>query len=295
MIALKTSDVWEKLSVFGRPWAPFDFGSGMGCRDVERTECVKLGLIQPKEKLNASQIKFNDNIKLPTPNGDSELIKKAQLSGDIGKFENGEISPRPNAYPVSDALDIRIRDEELRPAVEEAIRLINTVHGDGNLPVIPIEMNNKMSELGHFSYRQYSDSRICIDMKIAIKKTQNSKLTVIHEIGHFLDLQGLNTNDNASTNGKITEVMDAIFNSDEYKILQKNFKENPTKYNEYWKKDNECFARAYAQFIATESGDESLMSELKEAQTRGKSQWSDSSFEPIRSAMKKLFIEKGWM
>ena len=36
MIALKTSPVWMSLSRFGVPWPPFDFGSGMGVRDISR-------------------------------------------------------------------------------------------------------------------------------------------------------------------------------------------------------------------------------------------------------------------
>jgi hypothetical protein len=45
MIALKNSDVWTSLSRFGLPYPPFDFASGMGVRDVDRDEAMKLGLI----------------------------------------------------------------------------------------------------------------------------------------------------------------------------------------------------------------------------------------------------------
>jgi hypothetical protein len=49
MIALKSDPVWVKISRFGRPWPPFDFGSGMGIEDVERGEAEALGLIAPEE------------------------------------------------------------------------------------------------------------------------------------------------------------------------------------------------------------------------------------------------------
>jgi hypothetical protein len=45
MVALKTSPIWARLSRFGRPWPPFDFGSGMGLEDVERDEAEALGLL----------------------------------------------------------------------------------------------------------------------------------------------------------------------------------------------------------------------------------------------------------
>ncbi len=49
MVALKTSPIWTALSRFGRPWPPFDFGSGMGLEDVEREEAEALGLLDPGE------------------------------------------------------------------------------------------------------------------------------------------------------------------------------------------------------------------------------------------------------
>jgi hypothetical protein len=45
MVALKTSPIWAALSRFGRPWPPFDYGSGMGLEDVDREEAEGLGLL----------------------------------------------------------------------------------------------------------------------------------------------------------------------------------------------------------------------------------------------------------
>lgn len=49
MVALKGSLLWARLSIFGRPWAPFDWGSGMGLVDVDRAEAESLGLLDPGE------------------------------------------------------------------------------------------------------------------------------------------------------------------------------------------------------------------------------------------------------
>lgn len=49
MVALKSDAVWEKLSRFGRPYPPFDYGSGMGVRDIDRDEAIELGLL-PKDE-----------------------------------------------------------------------------------------------------------------------------------------------------------------------------------------------------------------------------------------------------
>ncbi len=45
MAALHTSPVWTGLSRFGAPYAPYDFGSGMGDLPVRRDEAKALGLL----------------------------------------------------------------------------------------------------------------------------------------------------------------------------------------------------------------------------------------------------------
>lgn len=44
MAALKDDPIWTRISRFGTPWPPFDFGSGMATRDIGYDEAVKLGL-----------------------------------------------------------------------------------------------------------------------------------------------------------------------------------------------------------------------------------------------------------
>lgn len=49
MIALKSDPVWTNLSRFGRPYPPFDFGSGMGVGDIDRDEAIELKLLPDDE------------------------------------------------------------------------------------------------------------------------------------------------------------------------------------------------------------------------------------------------------
>jgi len=49
MVALKSDPVWTNLSRFGRPYPPFDYGSGMGVEDIDRGEAVELGLLPDDE------------------------------------------------------------------------------------------------------------------------------------------------------------------------------------------------------------------------------------------------------
>jgi len=62
MIALKTDPIWENISIFGTPWPPFDWGSGMGLRDVSRKEAMQLGLLEPTDRIEPSEAGFNSGL-----------------------------------------------------------------------------------------------------------------------------------------------------------------------------------------------------------------------------------------
>jgi hypothetical protein len=83
MIALKTDPLWQKLSRFGRPWPPFDFGSGMGLEDIDRDEALELGLIKPSERLASSVTAFNDSLQASVPQASPALLEGfKQIFGD---------------------------------------------------------------------------------------------------------------------------------------------------------------------------------------------------------------------
>ena len=104
MIALKDDPVWVKLSVFGNPFPPFDWGSGMGVMDVDRRSAIELGLIDEsgiKSKVEAIRAKpppdFNANLQaaFPSPSLRSDSLCGRILRRDFGdqvKIENGVVS-----------------------------------------------------------------------------------------------------------------------------------------------------------------------------------------------------------
>lgn len=61
MIARKDSDVWVKISAFGNPFPPFDFGSGMGTEDVDRIEAEELGVIRRGQQIEPTPPNFTEN------------------------------------------------------------------------------------------------------------------------------------------------------------------------------------------------------------------------------------------
>ncbi len=106
MIALKDDPVWERLSVFGNPFPPFDWGSGMGVLDVDRKTAIRLGLISDDElrgKTAALREKpvpdFNENLQATFPvSAEHYSQTKAILGkdfGDLVKIDNGVLKWRP--------------------------------------------------------------------------------------------------------------------------------------------------------------------------------------------------------
>ena len=89
MIALKDDPVWERLSVFGNPFPPFDWGSGMGVLDVDRKTAIQLRLISDEDlrgKTAALREKplpdFNRDMQATVPN-----LRSDSLCGKILKRE----------------------------------------------------------------------------------------------------------------------------------------------------------------------------------------------------------------
>ena len=96
MIALKTDPIWTRISRFGNPYPPFDFGSGMGVEGVGRRECIRLGVIgpdDPPQKVPPRE-DFNANLQASVPFGaDSPEYRALQRQyGDKVSFENGAVT-----------------------------------------------------------------------------------------------------------------------------------------------------------------------------------------------------------
>lgn len=60
MVALKGDGIWSRISRFGTPYPPYDFGSGMWVEDVSRAEAVDLGLMTPDQVVTPDEREFTD-------------------------------------------------------------------------------------------------------------------------------------------------------------------------------------------------------------------------------------------
>lgn len=81
MIALVNDPIWEALSEFGVPYAPFAFGSGMNVRPIERQEAEELGLIEHNEQIIPEPLEYPDE---QTSMEDMDPEMEAQILADLG-------------------------------------------------------------------------------------------------------------------------------------------------------------------------------------------------------------------
>lgn len=206
-----------------------------------------------------------------------------------------------NTQPTSQSLKTPVSagitpSRSIKNVISYVTSIIDKIHGDGNLPGCSASLNNTMSARGKFSsyYRT---------IDINVNNNNHPELTAIHEIGHYLDYHGLTKEPGEirmtdSLNlPKAKALLDAMKNTTTIKEGAK-FYSYDNDYQSYYLRDREIFARAYAQYIATKSGDALLMKQLKESQNDKISkymQWPDSEFRDILKAMDDLLEGNGWL
>lgn len=94
MVALKSDSVWTNLSRFGRPYPPFDYGSGMGVEDVDREEAIELGLLpadEPSDEIPDFDIVLEAEVSLdriPEDMLDSIIKETPNARIEGGKLKN---------------------------------------------------------------------------------------------------------------------------------------------------------------------------------------------------------------
>lgn len=90
MIARKNDPIWQKISRFGLPYAPFDFNSGMDVEDIDRDEAIELGVIDRDTAIVAQSRDFNTDLQA-TPEVRDAALKEAlseNLAG-LARFIDG--------------------------------------------------------------------------------------------------------------------------------------------------------------------------------------------------------------
>src|SRR5690606_9836911 len=97
-------------------------------------------------------------------------------------------------------------------------------------------------------------------------------------------------------NSPLVRVMDAIYRSEAFKNLANILNR---RHRNYARSGRECWARAYAQFIAEESGNPLMLQRIRNVANGTVSgyplgmQWMEQDFAPIRQEIKTAFQKMG--
>ena len=205
---------------------------------------------------------------------------------------------------------------KLTPAIDEALAAIDSVHGDGQLSAIPIRPSSARNYAGRYRFRPASafGPEQAVDIEIS-RMGPHPQTTIAHEIGHWLE--GVAHDDKFYNSAELKQAL----NSSEAIQTLRDMKRRPNDYTitktvqtrngpvsftrtpdgpymDYLLKDYEIWARAYAQYISTRSGNATMIAQIAEEVDDllyGAQQWAAADFEPIAAAIDDIFEQKGWI
>lgn len=250
-------------------------------------------------------------------------------------------SAGPSGKPVTDALNFAPQavGSFRKPLaagplakIQKAYQVLNSVHGDGELPVIPVQQV-PIRDLRKGVQAYFSRSRAGQPVALAYGPniTKNApNMGVFHETGHFLDYAAFDSPANvAASEGSAAfdQWRAAVQGSKAMQSLKdwRDGKGRPMGASDhaldYLLSGRETWARSYAQYVAVKSGDKAALKELRNMQaasttgavdqqtrynrnTMGQAPipgswdypwaWSDEDFKPIEAAIDAILEGKGW-
>lgn len=284
-----------------RTGPPFDFGSGMGVRDVARDQAEALGLIAPGQRPRSAEVGFNDALQASVRGLDERVVRAMERNFNEGrtvpqvKIENGIISwiKQPGhqlslLFDAESASGSAASVEALKEGLADLSRVVRLPDG----PVIPMRETARMHDPkaeGEYWPAQSGEHGI----RVLAPKLPSGKLAQAHEVGHFLDelLGGGKGYASAkSTDADVVGVMQAIHDSP---LRSKALAADAASGQDYWSKDSELFARAFAQWAAEKSGDDLQIRLLERRAKRAPhAAWTRQDFKPVAEAMDYLFAKR---
>lgn len=212
----------------------------------------------------------------------------------------------PSGTAVSRALTLP-KKGDLRDLGQTVLDAIDTVHGDGPLPTIPLKPGRSVAVPGKYRYTRQGVITTAKDI-LATPGSRHPEFTLAHEIGHFIDQQGLaggilDELTSTDPNGVLKPWLTAVMQTTPVKTLntlrrgQKvpGVGRYPLDHIKYLLAPEELWARSYAQYVAVRSGNRTLLAQM-EAE-RGRSallQWPDDEFGPVADAIDTLFLSLKW-
>lgn len=209
----------------------------------------------------------------------------------------GRAGSVPRGTPVSTALDMR---DATRP-LKVALAALNAVHGDGSLPTIPVRMIRLADLTGGYNY---TVAGVPVAIEIS-RRGNHPELTLLHEIGHFLDHQALDRRGAfASVSSPWLQEWRSMIDASQAVQALQQLRGQPSvrlRYIDYLLDRRELLARSYAQWMVIASANRTLAGQLEQELAHIRAApvpytrwWESSDFPGTSQAFDRLFRDKGW-
>jgi len=247
-----------------------------------------------------------------------ELLGEKSPVGSYAGWVSGQETVRlvPNGIPVSQAFDLSELPgarSRIGGAVRHSMEVIDNVHGDGELTEVPLKQTSGSVSMGTYRYNSITGQPVMITTS---SKDDTPGFSFAHEVGHFIDQQQIRSNKDVSdivSNiqeaanktsamnrlNQLTTLRTVPYTSNTGEVKDHYIQQN---YVKYLLRENEVFARSYAQYIATESQDAQMIKDLdfnrdiaKAENSIYPSHWTDDDFAPIAKEFNNLFKAMGWL
>lgn len=316
---------WEDLGIGGLDDEPDDEITDARAVFDAMSHDDQVAVMGPKRlrALQQGQITWED-LSLLRPSSDWRDSYGVAPIGDKGN--GGPSHPQPEPFtplgtPVSAALAVSGGTKVFRDHMQHALDIIDSVHGDGVLPLTPLKFSTAKSFRGE--YTPFSFGKYGRMIKVT-GASDHPSMTAVHEIGHFLDHKGLGDGGirwgTSHPDDLMRAVLDAgdassairsVRNADVMELARAALPDaSDAAVRRYALKlrDNakylvdrgEMWARIYAQWIAIRSGDglllEQIATEIERTAGLGLvRQWADDDFAAIAAAVDALMKARGWL
>ena len=217
----------------------------------------------------------------------------------------------PAGIPISRS--IQVPAGRAFDPVRRALEAIDSVHGDGVLPLLPVIRTRGRVQVGAYEWNEHTGE----SLRLSFSSTgTHPELSVVHEIGHFLDHRGLGRRGElGSAIGAALNLLRAIEVTEAFARLQalrlrrrvrvktpirEEFETVNQRLVLYLLDPRELFARAYAQFIALASGDAALVEQLNDLRSSRRGTvyhdiWEDDDFSGVATEFVRLFERRRWL
>ena len=192
--------------------------------------------------------------------------------------------------------------EENHPIFAVALKVIEDIHGDGELPIYYCRLDSELLKRG--TLRPSVDGNPELLVNPARGAPVERLATAVHEIGHLLDFfalpgEGFSSERNEALASwrravAVSKSVDRLYTS-----LEEQRGMPQEELIQYFLRVRELFARSYVQYIASNTNNADLQHWLRVVEETIPTdsipdQWGKEDFVPIKLALDELFRRQEW-